>query len=335
MRISRYNALVSLADSVRETRLFSHFSEPQVQVCAKHASFDWVPAEKNLFTEGEATDKTFALVAGDVQLRRETRFGAFSLGSMGAGALFGERNFLKPEPSSVSAVTVKDSQVLTLDSPALRAAAAEDVSLNLALLWATWKSLAEKLRRSNSLITQFFAAEGSAPKPADLPKNAGAGDFRVAVADKRKLFEEQRLSSMEINFLSSLSRERKLQAGEVIFREGDAGDHMYILLEGSVRISKRIPGVGEEALAILERGDIFGEMALIDELPRSADAKAHKPSIVLSVSHEVLSGLLNIHQVSSVRLLSTLSALLATRVHEVDEKLVTWFVLAGGSGPKL
>ena len=50
---------------------------------------------------------------------------------------------------------------------------------------------------------------------------------------------------------------------------------MFIIAEGKVRISKMVPGIGEEALAILEKGQYFGEMSLIEDGPRSADAIAH------------------------------------------------------------
>ena len=64
---------------------------------------------------------------------------------------------------------------------------------------------------------------------------------------------------------------------------------MYVVLEGRVMISKYIPGAGEEALAFLERGDYFGEMALIDNQPRSADAKAHDGgAVVLAIPRDVL-----------------------------------------------
>ena len=72
---------------------------------------------------------------------------------------------------------------------------------------------------------------------------------------------------MEINFLTSLSKEKKYGPNQVIFREGEMGNEMYVVLEGRVMISKFIPGAGEEALAFLERGGYFGEMALIDNEP--------------------------------------------------------------------
>ena len=97
-----------------------------------------------------------------------------------------------------------------------------------------------------------------------MPPHESAGEFHVDLASKRKLFQEQKLSNLEINFLTSLSKERKYGPNQVIFREGEMGNEMYVVLEGRVMISKYIPGAGEEALAFLERGGYFGEMALID-----------------------------------------------------------------------
>ena len=149
---------------------------------------------------------------------------------------------------------------------------------------------------------------------------------------KRDLFTEQRLSSLEINLLSTLSKERQLRRGETLFREGDPGDAMYIVLQGRVRISKQIPGAGEEALAILERGDYFGEMALIDRQPRSADAVVHDgEAVVLSIPKMVVEQLLDMHKLSSVRLLRILCGLVAQRLREIDDKLVGWYILSGGS----
>ena len=61
--------------------------------------------------------------------------------------------------------------------------------------------------------------------------------------------------------------------GDVIFEEGSVGKHMYVIISGSVRIVRKTEG-GEEVVAILGKGDLFGEMALVDSLPRSASAVA-------------------------------------------------------------
>jgi CRP-like cAMP-binding protein len=61
--------------------------------------------------------------------------------------------------------------------------------------------------------------------------------------------------------------------GEVLFEEGSVGKHMYVIVSGSVRIVKKTGG-GETVVATLGKGEVFGEMALVDSLPRSASAIA-------------------------------------------------------------
>lgn len=64
--------------------------------------------------------------------------------------------------------------------------------------------------------------------------------------------------------------------GRVIFNEGDAGSQMYVIIEGEVEIVKRTSLETSKTLTTLKKGDLFGEMALIDAMPRSATAIAKK-----------------------------------------------------------
>ncbi len=73
------------------------------------------------------------------------------------------------------------------------------------------------------------------------------------------------LSDAEIERIQQVCHQAEYQAGEVIFREGAQADRFYIVLEGAVEVWK-----GRELLAVHAPGHLFGEMALIDELPRSA-----------------------------------------------------------------
>lgn len=77
---------------------------------------------------------------------------------------------------------------------------------------------------------------------------------------------------------------RRLGKGEIIFREGDFGDTMYIIQEGEIEIRKRA-GQAFKVLSSLRAGDFFGEMALIDKSPRSATAVAIADSALLEVTH--------------------------------------------------
>ncbi|HEX6141131.1 MAG TPA: cyclic nucleotide-binding domain-containing protein [Geminicoccaceae bacterium] len=79
--------------------------------------------------------------------------------------------------------------------------------------------------------------------------------------------------------------EKEFAAGAHVFREGDPSDFAYIIRAGSVGISKARK-VGELQLAVLREGDVFGEMGVLDEAPRSASARAIEPLRVVAVSRE-------------------------------------------------
>lgn len=75
---------------------------------------------------------------------------------------------------------------------------------------------------------------------------------------------------------------KKYQDGQIIFREGDAGDKMYAIQAGGVKIMKKTHS-GEVAIAVLGTGEIFGEMALFDKMPRSATAVASGETRILTI----------------------------------------------------
>src|SRR5687767_8643211 len=73
---------------------------------------------------------------------------------------------------------------------------------------------------------------------------------------------------------------RNCQPGEVLFREGEPGDTMYVIQAGAVRIMKTVKGE-EKTLAILGPGEFFGEMAILNAKPRNATAVAEENAKVL------------------------------------------------------
>jgi len=92
------------------------------------------------------------------------------------------------------------------------------------------------------------------------------------------LFES--MLDSECRYLAALLQRRSLRKGEILFHKGDAGSSFFIIIKGLIKIgvSNRI---GDEVtLALLRNGDFFGEMALLDEQPRSADATALEDSLL-------------------------------------------------------
>jgi CRP-like cAMP-binding protein len=316
--------------------LFAHFAPAKLAQLAASVDAVRVGAETYVVRQGETTRDAYLVERGGVRIQRATPYGQYALAILSRGEIFGEVGFVDASARSGDAFTTSASELLVLRAATILPLLDEDPLLATALYWTFWRGLSAKLRRTNEKLGRFFA-QGEPAAPEESVARPGSGEFRIDLRAKRDLFSEQKLSSLEINLLSSLSRERRLKAGEVLFREGDPGDAMYVVLEGKVRISKQIPGVGEEALGILERGDYFGEMALIENLPRSADAKAHDAggAVVLSIPKEVVDGLLDIRKVSAVGLLRILCRLVAKRLREVDDKLITWYILAGGNVPEI
>ncbi len=318
---------------LRRWDLLAHFSDRELERLGECLERRRFAAGSTVLQEGDPADDAFLIEGGEVRIERGTPYGHFSLATLGPGDLFGETSFIDGHVRSGSAVAASELELASFRRELLEPALENDTRLNLSLHWAVWKSLSKKLRLTNDKLTQFFSETGRLSNAPAESLDEGGSDFRVDLADKRKLFLEQKLSSLEINFLSSLSKERKLAPSQVLFREGEIGDSLYVVLEGRVMISKYIPGAGEEALAFLERGDFFGEMALIDNLPRSADAKADASgAVVLAIARNVLEGILDIHKISSINLLRLLCTLVAARLRELDDKIIGWFILAGGSG---
>jgi CRP-like cAMP-binding protein len=318
-------------DFLARLELFSHFHEAQLAKLDACVSRHRHPPAVTLLQQEEDSHDAYIVRSGEVRVENDTPYGVFVLAELGAGEMFGETSFVDRGPRSSTVTTVTETELLGLSPLALAAAGEGDQRFELAVYWTFWKSLSRKLRATNERLARFFTQSGQTPSIEAAAAPVTGEKFRIGLAAKRQLFLEQKLSNMEINFLASLSKEEKLEDSQVIFREGDVGDTMFVVLAGRVMISKRIEGAGEEALAFLERGDYFGEMALIDRLPRSADAKAHQGgAVVLAIPRIVLEGILDIEKVSSRRLLRILCSLIAKRLRVLDEKIVGWFILAGG-----
>src|SRR5882757_9549235 len=101
-----------------------------------------------------------------------------------------------------------------------------------------------------------------------------------------KLFSS--LSPDELAALKRVTREASFADGKEIFREGDAGDALYVVKSGRVQISAVI-GEGErQVLSRVPPGDVFGELAIIDNQPRSATATAETDTTVYVVPHEAM-----------------------------------------------
>lgn len=121
--------------------------------------------------------------------------------------------------------------------------------------------------------------------------------------------------------IAQVMTEESHPGGTRIFGYGESGDKLYIILDGKVRISREVSGMGEEALAVLGPGEVFGEMALLDEFPRSADAKAHERCRLLVITKDAFDDLLFLHKDLAYEVLWSCVRMLAGRLRETNDKL--------------
>ena len=105
-------------------------------------------------------------------------------------------------------------------------------------------------------------------------------------------------------------------AGSFLFREGDLGTEMFILQEGQVEILKSVNAVDEQ-LAVLDKGDFFGEMSLLEDLPRTASARALTDCKVIRINGATFDQMLRSKPEIAVRIMRKLSR----RLRQTDQML--------------
>jgi len=115
-------------------------------------------------------------------------------------------------------------------------------------------------------------------------------------------------------------------AGQTLFYEGDEGDDMYIIQSGKVAIKKKVKDA-ETVLAVLEKGDFFGEMAILERQPRSASAEVVEDGDLIVISSEIFGDMIKQNPEIAVRMLRKQSI----RLRETNRQLES--LLSGGAMP--
>lgn len=111
------------------------------------------------------------------------------------------------------------------------------------------------------------------------------------------------------------------EKGDVVFREGEPGAGMYLLIGGAIELTKAVTRGQSQRLALLDRGQIFGELSLFDNLPRSATATAFVTSSVLFFPAEGFHHMLETRPAFAPFLLRNLVTKLSLRLRDADEEI--------------
>lgn len=136
------------------------------------------------------------------------------------------------------------------------------------------------------------------------------------------------LDEAELSAVAETCAEQVVGSGEKIFSEGEPGNRLFIISEGEVRISRTVPGSGEEALTILKRGACFGEMSVFDRSHRSTDAIANTACTLLTISRADFEMLLDFNRDLAYKVLWSVIHTLSRRLRVANENLKSFLSMS-------
>ncbi len=152
------------------------------------------------------------------------------------------------------------------------------------------------------------------------------GESTSALLKKVAIFKD--LDEGELAEVAEVCREERFVSGEYIFREGEHGNRLYLIVEGEVRISRDVPGSGEEALAILKPGSLFGEMAVFDRSERSTHAISNGGTTVLTITRPDFEMLLDFNREMAYKVLWAVTRLLSSRLRNTNDSLRSFLAMS-------
>jgi CRP-like cAMP-binding protein len=136
------------------------------------------------------------------------------------------------------------------------------------------------------------------------------------------------LEEDELARVAEICKEQSFKFGQTIFKEGEPGNRLYIIATGDVRISRVVPGSGEEALTVLKPGACFGEMAVFDRSERSTDAIANTDCTLLTISRSDFEILLDFNRDIAYKVLWAVVRLLCERLRITNDNLRSFLAMS-------
>ena len=140
-----------------------------------------------------------------------------------------------------------------------------------------------------------------------------------AILAESPLFDN--LLTTELTMLADLFTFKTYSVGEVVFDEGNVGDSMYVIAEGSVEVLRKNPAGDLQPIAVLQAPQFFGEMSLIDKEYRSATVRANEGAKLLQLTNENLHVFARNYRNGFTWVVVNIARVLSTRLREVNRRL--------------
>ena len=151
-------------------------------------------------------------------------------------------------------------------------------------------------------------------------------EFVLGILAELDFFSD--LDYVSLSHLSALFEEKVYNHKDIIFKEDSLGQSMLVIISGEIRITQISDDSTEEALVIIKKGELFGEMGLIEEMPRSATAIAHSDCVLLEINRDKFVDFIDNDPSNGIKILWKLTKTLSSRLRETDNKLKTFISLS-------
>ncbi len=152
-----------------------------------------------------------------------------------------------------------------------------------------------------------------------LPRTTRAAKNRVEFLKGTAFFED--FNSWELNIASSFLHERNFKANEPVFEKGQPGAALYFICKGTVSIEVTSDNLQVNKLAELEVGAFFGELALLDDSPRSATARAINDIVLLALPRSELERMLKERPLIAAPVYRSLAIMTGERLKSTIERI--------------
>ena len=245
-------------EKLAEFELFADLPDNLLQMTHENVSLLEVAPDENVLSEGQYERVVYLLLSGYVRVSRDSDEGPFFIGSLKRGDFFGAMNPLSNQSSTVSVTATTDCVLLEISQKLLKA-----------ILIASPHAQALVDRTYNDLALR---------------------------SELRRVSLFEGFSSQDLDQLAATAEIVRFSKDDVIVREGDEGDSIYIVRSGFVKIVKERPDSHKDlVLAYMREGQYFGEMALLRDEKRSAWVISLNDTEVIRITKEDFHALLSAH----------------------------------------
>lgn len=260
-------------------RRVSFFAEAPAETLldiGRHLTEVALAADEMLFARGDEGNSMYVVASGRIRIHD----GSHTFNYQATGDAFGEMALLGAAPRAASATTEEPADLLRLDHDAFYELLESSPAVSRGIIRVLSRYLRGTVRDMVELDTESPIAPASEPLPDTF---VGLGESALAPIERMLLLKRvdmfNRLPDELLTELVFLLDESDVAGGETVFAEGESGDAMYIVATGKVRVH-----AAGHTLNYLSAGEVFGEMALLDPVPRLASVTAVERTRLLRLS---------------------------------------------------